>query len=97
MGNDLFNSYHQVLFNQLKNEVTVTSCMFHVGRSRLEPMDTIFVKNVRERGPAHQGGLCTGKENVCLKENEMDGRLSVCRNSLICNGNNLKSIRHDHT
>lgn len=60
-------------------------------------MDTIFVKNVRERGPAHQGGLCTGKENVCLKENEMDGRLSVCRNSLICNGNNLRSVSHDHS
>ncbi|TSK28027.1 Rho GTPase-activating protein 23 [Bagarius yarrelli] len=28
-------------------------------RSRLEPMDTIFVKNVREKGPAHQAGLCT--------------------------------------
>ncbi|XP_066196338.1 rho GTPase-activating protein 23-like, partial [Sylvia atricapilla] len=28
-------------------------------RSRLEPMDTIFVKNVREDGPAHQAGLRT--------------------------------------
>lgn len=30
-------------------------------RSRLEPMDTIFVKNVREDGPAHQAGLRTGE------------------------------------
>uniref|UniRef100_A0A4W5QAZ8 Uncharacterized protein n=1 Tax=Hucho hucho TaxID=62062 RepID=A0A4W5QAZ8_9TELE len=62
-------------------------------RSRLEPMDTIFVKNVRERGPAHQAGLCTGKEHVCLKENgkERDGRLSVCRNSRLCSGNNKRA------
>lgn len=32
-------------------------------KGRLEPMDTIFVKNVRERGPAQQAGLCTGKGN----------------------------------
>lgn len=30
-------------------------------RSRLEPMDTIFVKNVKEDGSAHQAGLRTGK------------------------------------
>lgn len=33
-------------------------------KGRLEPMDTIFVKNVRETGPAHQAGLCTGKVNT---------------------------------
>ncbi|CAB1341649.1 unnamed protein product [Coregonus sp. 'balchen'] len=52
------------------------------GRSRLEPMDTIFVKNVRERGPAHQAGLCTGKDNMCVNEKERDGRMSVGRTSL---------------
>jgi len=33
-------------------------------------MDTIFVKNVREKGPAHQAGLCTGKgekKTVCVQ------------------------------
>ncbi|KAG9340100.1 hypothetical protein JZ751_022023 [Albula glossodonta] len=30
-------------------------------RTRLEPMDTIFVKQVKEGGPAHGAGLCTGK------------------------------------
>lgn len=30
-------------------------------RNRLEPMDTIFVKQVKEGGPAHGAGLCTGK------------------------------------
>lgn len=44
----------------------------HVGyqKGRLEPMDTIFVKNVREKGPAHQAGLCTGKGNIwCMSTN----------------------------
>uniref|UniRef100_A0AAQ6A081 Uncharacterized protein n=1 Tax=Amphiprion ocellaris TaxID=80972 RepID=A0AAQ6A081_AMPOC len=31
--------------------------------SRLEPMDTIFVKSVKENGPAHQAGLCTGRRH----------------------------------
>ncbi|KAM6115050.1 LOW QUALITY PROTEIN: rho GTPase-activating protein 23 [Phoenicopterus ruber ruber] len=30
----------------------------------LEPMDTIFVKNVREDGPAHQAGLRTGERGA---------------------------------
>lgn len=29
-------------------------------KSRLEPMDTIFVKQVKEGGSAHHAGLCTG-------------------------------------
>lgn len=29
-------------------------------RNRLEPMDTIFVKQVKEGGPANEAGLCTG-------------------------------------
>lgn len=33
-------------------------------RNRLEPMDTIFVKQVREGGPAHGAGLCTGDRIV---------------------------------
>lgn len=35
-------------------------------------MDTIFVKSVREKGPAHQAGLCTGRES------------RATRNMLIC-------------
>lgn len=31
-------------------------------RNRLEPMDTIFVKQVKDGGPAHGAGLCTGKK-----------------------------------
>lgn len=48
-------------------------------KGRLEPMDTIFVKNVREKGPAHQAGLCTGNENICCRD----------MNILICIGNLL--------
>ncbi|KAL0966143.1 hypothetical protein UPYG_G00291440 [Umbra pygmaea] len=33
-------------------------------RHRLEPMDTIFVKQVKEGGPAHEAGLCTGDRIV---------------------------------
>ncbi|XP_031710463.1 rho GTPase-activating protein 21 isoform X1 [Anarrhichthys ocellatus] len=33
-------------------------------RSRLEPMDTIFVKQVKEGGPGHGAGLCTGDRLV---------------------------------
>ncbi|XP_044075825.1 rho GTPase-activating protein 21 isoform X2 [Siniperca chuatsi] len=33
-------------------------------RNRLEPMDTIFVKQVKEGGPAYGAGLCTGDRIV---------------------------------
>ncbi|XP_071263598.1 rho GTPase-activating protein 23-like isoform X6 [Salvelinus alpinus] len=44
------------------------------GRSKLEPMDTIFVKNVRERGPAHQAGLCTGDRLVKVNGESVLGK-----------------------
>ncbi|XP_036408116.1 rho GTPase-activating protein 23-like isoform X2 [Megalops cyprinoides] len=43
-------------------------------QSRLEPMDTIFVKNVRERGPAHQAGLCTGDRLVKVNGESVLGK-----------------------
>ncbi|XP_056143388.1 rho GTPase-activating protein 23 [Lampris incognitus] len=43
-------------------------------RSRLEPMDTIFVKNVRERGPAQQAGLCTGDRLVKVNGESILGK-----------------------
>ncbi|KAL6104592.1 arhgap21 [Pungitius sinensis] len=33
-------------------------------RNKLEPMDTIFVKQVKEGGPGHGAGLCTGDRIV---------------------------------
>uniref|UniRef100_A0A8B9H3X4 Rho GTPase activating protein 23b n=1 Tax=Astyanax mexicanus TaxID=7994 RepID=A0A8B9H3X4_ASTMX len=43
-------------------------------RGRLEPMDTIFVKNVREKGPAHQAGLCTGDRLVKVNGESVLGK-----------------------
>lgn len=44
---------------QRDRELFVCVCLGR-SRSRLEPMDTIFVKQVKEGGPAHGAGLCTG-------------------------------------
>uniref|UniRef100_A0A3P8XKA6 Rho GTPase activating protein 23b n=1 Tax=Esox lucius TaxID=8010 RepID=A0A3P8XKA6_ESOLU len=43
-------------------------------RARLEPMDTIFVKSVREKGPAHQAGLCTGDRLVKVNGESVLGK-----------------------
>ncbi|KAJ3600313.1 hypothetical protein NHX12_031298, partial [Muraenolepis orangiensis] len=43
-------------------------------RSGLEPMDTIFVKNVRERGPAHQAGLSAGDRLVKVNGESILGK-----------------------
>ncbi|XP_028823831.1 rho GTPase-activating protein 23 isoform X3 [Denticeps clupeoides] len=43
-------------------------------RSRLEPMDTIFVKSVRDKGPAHQAGLSTGDRLVKVNGESVLGK-----------------------
>ncbi|XP_029363760.1 rho GTPase-activating protein 23 isoform X4 [Echeneis naucrates] len=43
-------------------------------KGRLEPMDTIFVKNVRDKGPAHQAGLCTGDRLVKVNGESILGK-----------------------
>ncbi|ETE73826.1 Rho GTPase-activating protein 23, partial [Ophiophagus hannah] len=43
-------------------------------RNRLEPMDTIFVKNVKEDGPAHQAGLQTGDRLVKVNGESIIGK-----------------------
>ncbi|XP_068775001.1 rho GTPase-activating protein 23 isoform X2 [Struthio camelus] len=43
-------------------------------RSRLEPVDTIFVKNVREDGPAHRAGLRTGDRLVKVNGESIIGK-----------------------
>ncbi|XP_062381655.1 rho GTPase-activating protein 23 [Sardina pilchardus] len=43
-------------------------------RNRLEPMDTIFVKSVRDKGPAHQAGLCTGDRLVKVNGESVLGK-----------------------
>ncbi|XP_075701932.1 rho GTPase-activating protein 23 isoform X2 [Rhinoderma darwinii] len=41
---------------------------------RLEPMDTIFVKQVKEGGPAQQAGLCTGDRLVKVNGESIIGK-----------------------
>ncbi|KAJ7984420.1 hypothetical protein DPEC_G00354660 [Dallia pectoralis] len=43
-------------------------------RALLEPTDTIFVKSVREKGPAHQAGLCTGDRLVKVNGESVLGK-----------------------
>ncbi|XP_028310034.1 rho GTPase-activating protein 23 isoform X3 [Gouania willdenowi] len=43
-------------------------------KGQMEPMDTIFVKNVREKGPAHQAGLCTGDRLVKVNGESILGK-----------------------
>ncbi|KAL1279796.1 hypothetical protein QQF64_014396 [Cirrhinus molitorella] len=43
-------------------------------RNRLEPMDTIFVKQVKEGGPAHSAGLCTGDRIVKVNSESIIGK-----------------------
>ncbi|KAK2822431.1 hypothetical protein Q5P01_022496 [Channa striata] len=43
-------------------------------RNRLEPMDTIFVKQVKEGGPAHGAGLCTGDRIVKVNGGSIIGK-----------------------
>ncbi|XP_076791994.1 rho GTPase-activating protein 23 isoform X5 [Arvicanthis niloticus] len=43
-------------------------------RHRLEPMDTIFVKNVKDGGPAHRAGLRTGDRLVKVNGESVIGK-----------------------
>ncbi|XP_075417836.1 rho GTPase-activating protein 23 isoform X2 [Tenrec ecaudatus] len=43
-------------------------------RHRLEPMDTIFVKNVKDDGPAHRAGLRTGDRLVKVNGESIIGK-----------------------
>ncbi|XP_065123383.1 rho GTPase-activating protein 23 isoform X3 [Paramisgurnus dabryanus] len=60
------------LHTNLKDEENGNGKGLH--RSRLEPMDTIFVKSVREKGPAHQAGLCTGDRLVKVNGESVLGK-----------------------
>ncbi|XP_044151194.1 LOW QUALITY PROTEIN: rho GTPase-activating protein 21 [Bufo gargarizans] len=43
-------------------------------RNRLEPMDTIFVKQVKEGGPANGAGLCTGDRIIKVNGESVIGK-----------------------
>ncbi|XP_042577493.1 rho GTPase-activating protein 21a [Cyprinus carpio] len=54
----------------------------------LEPVDTIFVKNVKEKGPAHQAGLCTGDRLVKVNGDSVLGKTYPQVIALIQNSEN---------
>ncbi|XP_008284729.1 rho GTPase-activating protein 23-like isoform X2 [Stegastes partitus] len=60
--------------------------------SRLEPMDTIFVKSVKENGPAHQAGLCTGDRLVKVNGESILGKTYSQVIALIQNSENILEL-----
>ncbi|XP_069490767.1 rho GTPase-activating protein 23 isoform X2 [Ambystoma mexicanum] len=63
-----------VHLNQKEEEENGNGAGPHTQRGRLEPMDTIFVKNVKEGGPAHLAGLCTGDRLVKVNGESIIGK-----------------------
>ncbi|XP_042253255.1 rho GTPase-activating protein 23-like isoform X1 [Thunnus maccoyii] len=61
-------------------------------RSRLEPMDTIFVKSVKENGPAQQAGLCTGDRLVKVNGESILGKTYSQVIALIQNSENILEL-----
>uniref|UniRef100_A0A672H310 Rho GTPase activating protein 23 n=1 Tax=Salarias fasciatus TaxID=181472 RepID=A0A672H310_SALFA len=61
-------------------------------RSRLEPMDTIFVKSVKEQGPAQQAGLCTGDRLVKVNGESILGKTYSQVIALIQNSQNILEL-----
>ncbi|XP_019900847.3 rho GTPase-activating protein 21 isoform X3 [Esox lucius] len=61
-------------------------------RNRLEPMDTIFVKQVKEGGPAHRAGLCTGDRIVKVNGESIIGKTYSQVISLIQNSDTLLEL-----
>ncbi|XP_046709356.1 rho GTPase-activating protein 23 isoform X3 [Silurus meridionalis] len=61
-------------------------------RGRMEPMDTIFVKSVKESGPAHQAGLCTGDRLVKVNGESILGKTYSQVIALIQNSKSLLEL-----
>ncbi|KAM9719427.1 rho GTPase-activating protein 21 isoform 2-T2 [Menidia menidia] len=61
-------------------------------RNRLEPMDTIFVKQVKEGGPAHAAGLCTGDRIVKVNGASIIGKAYCDVISLIQDSGDLLEL-----
>ncbi|XP_054880869.1 rho GTPase-activating protein 21-like isoform X3 [Poeciliopsis prolifica] len=61
-------------------------------RACLEPMDTIFVKSVKENGPAQQAGLCIGDRLVKVNGESILGKTYSQVITLIQNSENLLEL-----
>ena len=70
-----------VLCNQFTLRVVYKKSLFNSGQKRkrskmssLDPMDTIFVKQVKDGGPAHSAGLHTGDRIVSVNGESVTGK-----------------------
>ncbi|XP_033619010.1 rho GTPase-activating protein 23 [Fukomys damarensis] len=61
-------------------------------RHRLEPMDTIFVKNVKDGGPAHRAGLRTGDRLVKVNGESVIGKTYSQVIALIQNSDDILEL-----
>ncbi|KAM7382286.1 hypothetical protein PAMA_012917 [Pampus argenteus] len=75
-------------FLSLKDEENGNAAVKGCQSSRLEPMDTIFVKSVKENGPAQQAGLCTGDRLVKVNGESILGKTYSQVITLIQNSEN---------
>ncbi|XP_045071098.1 rho GTPase-activating protein 23 isoform X3 [Coregonus clupeaformis] len=80
------------LHNNLKDEENGNGNGKGCQRGRLEPMDTIFVKSVREKSPAHQAGLCTGDRLVKVNGESVLGKTYSQVIALIQNSENVLEL-----
>ncbi|XP_047183481.1 rho GTPase-activating protein 23-like isoform X3 [Scophthalmus maximus] len=82
------SSLHSIKDEENGNATGSAGCRW----SRLEPMDTIFVKSVKENGPAHQAGLCTGDRLVKVNGESILGRTYSQVIALIQNSENILEL-----
>ncbi|XP_056153047.1 LOW QUALITY PROTEIN: rho GTPase-activating protein 23-like [Lampris incognitus] len=82
------SSLHINLKDEENGNATGKGCQ----RSRLEPMDTIFVKSVRDNGPAQQAGLCTGDRLVKVNGESVLGKTYSQVIALIQNSENILEL-----
>uniref|UniRef100_A0A8B9FGS2 Rho GTPase activating protein 21 n=1 Tax=Amazona collaria TaxID=241587 RepID=A0A8B9FGS2_9PSIT len=61
-------------------------------RNRLEPMDTIFVKQVKEGGPAFEAGLCTGDRIIKVNGESVIGKTYSQVIALIQNSDSILEL-----
>ncbi|XP_039894515.1 rho GTPase-activating protein 21 isoform X3 [Simochromis diagramma] len=78
--------------NNLKDEENGNGNGKGCQRSWLEPMDTIFVKSVKENGPAQQAGLCTGDRLVKVNGQSILGKTYSQVIALIQNSENILEL-----
>ncbi|XP_044033517.1 rho GTPase-activating protein 23-like isoform X3 [Siniperca chuatsi] len=82
------SSLHSIKDEENGNATGKAGCQW----SPLEPMDTIFVKSVKENGPAHQAGLCTGDRLVKVNGESILGKTYSQVISLIQNSENILEL-----